>query len=176
MAEKKNSQLEAVKDFELKPNYGVNKPKNRVGRGLGSGNGKTCGKGENGQLSRKGSTRPYVGFEGGQMPINRRLPKRGFSNVPFKKNTAEVKIGELNVFNDGDELNIDVLKEKKIIKKTAKRVKIIVGGGELTKKLTINVYNASKGAIAELEKTGSTFNKVEQKAAPAKKSKKEEAK
>ncbi len=174
MAEKKTVEKD-TQDFDINPNNRVNKPKNRVGRGNGSGNGKTCGKGQKGQKSRKGRKRPYVGFEGGQMPLNRRLPKRGFSNSPFKINTAEITLGKLNVFNDGDEVNLDTLKEKKLVKRIAKRVKIIVGGGDLTKKLTINVYNASKGAIQEIEKSGSTFTKVEVKEEAKEKQKSEKA-
>jgi large subunit ribosomal protein L15 len=140
----------------LAPNKGANTRKRRVGRGHATGWGKTCGKGHKGQKSRKGSKRPYVGFEGGQMPLFRRLPKRGFNNLKFARVTEELLVSKLNHFNEGDEVTIDTLKEKKLVAGIAERVKIIAGG-ELSKKLNITIYNVTKGAKEALEKSGSTL-------------------
>jgi large subunit ribosomal protein L15 len=144
-----------IKDFQLHPNKNCNRKKNRVGRGPASGNGKTCGKGEKGQKSRKGRKRPYVGFEGGQMPLARRLPKRGFTNIHAIP-TGELKVELLNIFNDGELVNIETLKEKKLIRNIFQRVKIIAGG-EFSKKLNINVYNVTKGAKTIIDNSGSTL-------------------
>lgn len=175
MAEKKDKKKKEIK-FELKPNKNVNKPSRRVGRGKGSNWGKTCAKGQNGQKSRKGKKRPYVGFEGGQMPLNRRLPKRGFNNEKFAKVTVEIKTGDLNIFKDGAEVNIDILKEKKLIPNIAERVKIILGSEELKKKLKISVYNASKGAQDAVKKSGSELILDNVKADKKTESKKSKAK
>lgn len=145
----------ANKDFQLSPNKNCNTKKNRIGRGTGSGSGKTCGKGEKGQKSRKGRKRPYVGFEGGQMPLARRLPKRGFTNIHAIL-TAELKVGLLNNFNNGEIIDLKILKDNKLVKNVYQRVKIIAGG-DLSKKLDIKVYNATKGAKAVIDKSGSTL-------------------
>ena len=122
----------------------------RRGRGHGSGNGKTAGKGHKGQKARSGAPRP--GFEGGQMPLYRRLPKRGFKN----RNTLEIEainISALEVFEDGAEVTIEALLEKGIIKDTKDGVKVL-GNGTLTKKLTVKVNAFSESAKARIEELG----------------------
>lgn len=127
----------------------------RRGRGHGSGNGKTAGKGHKGQKARSGAPRP--GFEGGQMPLYRRIPKRGFTNRNSKEIVA-INVSELNLFEDGTEVTIQALLDAGVIKKVCDGVKIL-GNGELTKKLTVkvNAYSASAeekikslGGIAEV--------------------------
>ena len=138
---------------ELRVPAGAVKKKRVVGRGNGSTRGGTSGRGSNGQNARSGGgVRP--GFEGGQMPLYRRIARRGFSNYPFK---VEFKAVNLRVieesFSDGDTVNLDSLKEKGIVK--GKNVKIkILGDGELTKKLTIDVEKVSAGAKEKIEKAG----------------------
>lgn len=148
-----------VNIFELHPNNGSSKKLNRVGRGNGSGNGKTCGKGQKGQKCRKGRTRPYVGFEGGQMPLTRRLPKRGFCNQKFAKVTKSITIDTLNKFKDGEEVTLETLKAKKLVRNKVQRVKIIAGG-ELKSKVNVKVYAVSKGAEEDLKKAGATVTLI----------------
>jgi large subunit ribosomal protein L15 len=123
----------------------------RRGRGHGSGNGKTAGKGHKGQKARSG--RPRIGFEGGQMPLYRRLPKRGFTNINTKDIVA-VNIAALNIFEDGAEVTVDSLMDLGIVKNPRDGVKII-GNAELTKKLTVKVVT-SEGAKAKIEAAGGT--------------------
>ena len=124
------------------------KKRKRVGRGCGSGHGSTSCRGSNGQNSRSGGgVRP--GFEGGQMPLYRRIPKRGFTNV-FKKDYSIVNIGQLNVFEDGDVVDQKELIDKGIIKKVGYGVKILANG-ELNKKLTIKASKFSQKAISKIE-------------------------
>jgi len=124
------------------------KKRKRVGRGCGSGHGSTSCRGSNGQNSRSGGgVRP--GFEGGQMPLYRRVPKRGFTNV-FKKDYSIVNIGQLNVFEDGDVVDKKELIDKGIIKKVGYGVKILANG-ELNKKLTIKASKFSQKAISKIE-------------------------
>jgi len=124
------------------------KKRKRVGRGCGSGHGSTSCRGSNGQNSRSGGgVRP--GFEGGQMPLYRRVPKRGFTNV-FKKDYSIVNIGQLNVFEDGDVVDKKELIDKGIIKKVDYGVKILANG-ELNKKLTIKASKFSQKAISKIE-------------------------
>lgn len=134
------------------------RPRKRVGRGPGSGLGKTSGRGENGQKSRSGASIPAV-FEGGQTPLFRRLHKRGFSNAKFKKVYATVNVEELNVFNDGDVVTPEVLKEKGIVKKELSGIKIL-GNGNLEKKLTIKANKFTKVALDKIEKSGSKFEVI----------------
>ena len=122
----------------------------RRGRGHGSGNGKTAGKGHKGQKARSGA--PRVGFEGGQMPLYRRLPKRGFKNRNRVEMTA-VNLGRLEVFEDGAEVTVEALLEKGIIKSAQDPVKIL-GNGELTRKLTVKVNAFSESAKAKIEELG----------------------
>jgi large subunit ribosomal protein L15 len=123
----------------------------RRGRGHGSGNGKTAGKGHKGQKARSGgSIRP--GFEGGQMPLYRRIPKRGFNNINTKEIEA-INVSALEVFNDGDEVTVQALLEKGIIKNPKDGVKVL-GNGELTKKLNVKVNAFSASAKAKIEALG----------------------
>lgn len=142
----------------LKPPEGSRKSRKRLGRGPGSGLGKTSGKGHKGQRARSGGGAAR-GFEGGQMPIQRRLPKRGFRN-PFRKEFVEVNVARLDVFVDGSVVDRDALVNQGIVKASGKLVKIL-GDGDLSKKLTIRVQAASKSAVEKIEKAGGTFEKVE---------------
>lgn len=128
---------------ELKSPAGANKSKKRVGRGIGSGHGKTSCRGQKGQKARSGGgVRP--GFEGGQMPLQRRIPKRGFTNI-FKKEYALVNVGDLNIYDDGAEVTIDTLRQSGLVKKIGAGVKLL-GNGELEKTLTIKINKVSKQA------------------------------
>ena len=122
----------------------------RRGRGHGSGNGKTAGKGHKGQKARSGA--PRIGFEGGQMPLYRRLPKRGFTN-PNSKDIEAIGIGKLEVFDNDTEVTVDKLIEAGIIKKAKDGVKLL-NKGTLTKKLTVKVNAFSEGAKAKIEELG----------------------
>ncbi|PWT26104.1 MULTISPECIES: 50S ribosomal protein L15 [Butyrivibrio] len=124
----------------------------RRGRGHASGNGKTAGKGHKGQKARSGAPRP--GFEGGQMPLFRRLPKRGFKNIN-SKNFVAINVDRLEAFDNGAEVTVSALKEMGIIKKENDGVKIL-GGGELTKKLTVKVNAFSASAKEKIEALGGT--------------------
>ncbi len=136
---------------ELSPAPGSTKEAKRKGRGPGSGNGKTAGKGHKGQNARSGGgVRP--GFEGGQMPLYRRLPKRGFNNV-FAKQYVEVNVSELNKFEDGAVVTAEVLKETGVISKIKDGVAIL-GNGEITKKVTVQAAKFTKSAIAKIEAAG----------------------
>ncbi|SHF08967.1 LSU ribosomal protein L15P [Caldanaerobius fijiensis DSM 17918] len=137
---------------ELKPAEGSKKKPKRVGRGIGSGHGKTSTRGHKGQKARSGGgVRP--GFEGGQMPLHRRLPKRGFVNI-FAKEYAIVNVQTLNdKFNDGDVVTPDVLLERRIIKDIKDGVKIL-GDGELTKNLTVKANKFSEGAVKKIQEAG----------------------
>ncbi len=140
-----------MKLHELSPAPGSNRDVKRIGRGHGSGHGKTAGKGHKGQWARSGGgVRP--GFEGGQMPMMRRIPKRGFNNI-FAKKYQIVNISELEVFNDGITVDADLLKAQGIIKKELDGVKIL-GNGELTKNLTVKAAAFSAAAKEKIEKAG----------------------
>jgi large subunit ribosomal protein L15 len=128
----------------LKPARGSVRDRKRVGRGPGSGLGKTAGRGEKGQKSRSGYGRK-IGFEGGQMPLHRRVPKRGFTNARFRKEFAEVNIGRLDVFEAGTIVTPDVLLKRGIVKRVRDGVKIL-GKGELTKALTVHAHRFSARA------------------------------
>ena len=130
---------------------GSKKKRNRVGRGIGSGNGKTAGKGMKGQNSRSGGgVRP--GFEGGQMPLQRRLPKRGFNNI-FATEYATIKVSDLEKFEAGSTVDANALIEKGIIKKTLDGVKVL-GNGTLTKALNVKLTAYSASAKEKIEKAG----------------------
>jgi len=136
---------------DLKPAEGSRKERKRVGRGIGSGLGKTSGRGHKGQKARSGGNiRP--GFEGGQMPLTRRLPKRGFTNI-FKKEYAIVNLSLLDNFEDGTVVTPELLIERGIIKKVKDGVKIL-GSGDLSKKLTVKAHKFSKSAIDKIESIG----------------------
>ena len=136
---------------ELKPTEGSRFETKRVGRGLGSGTGKTSGKGHKGQKACSGGgVRP--GFEGGQMPLYRRLPKRGFTNI-FAKQYVTINVEVLERFEDGTEVTAEVLKKAGVISKVCDGVKIL-GRGELTKKLNVKVANYTASAKEKIEKVG----------------------
>ena len=137
----------------LRAPKGATKKATRVGRGDSGGRGSTCGRGHKGQNARSGGgVRP--GFEGGQMPLYRRIARKGFSNYPFKKEFIVLNIESLERnFSDGDTVSMESLKEKKLIKKTSPDVKIL-GKGELTKKLTVEVEKISQSAREKIEKAG----------------------
>ncbi len=129
------------------------KSRKRVGRGPGSGLGKTAGRGENGQKSRSGASIP-AWFQGGQTPLYRRVPKRGFNNAKFRTEYATINLSDLNkYFNDGDVVTPELLKEKGIIKKQLCGVKVL-GNGELEKKLTIRANRFSSSAVTKIESAG----------------------
>jgi len=132
-----------VKLEEIKSPPGANKSPKRVGRGIGSGHGKTSTRGHKGQKARSGgSIRP--GFEGGQMPLQRRIPKRGFTNI-FKKEWSIVNVKDLNIFDDGTVVTVALLKQAGLIRKTDLPVKLL-GDGEVEKQLTVQVQKASQQA------------------------------
>lgn len=140
-----------MKLHELSPSEGSKKNKFRVGRGHGSGNGKTAGKGHKGQNARSGGgVRP--GFEGGQMPMQRRLPKRGFNNI-FAKEIVSINVGTLNKFEDGASVDAAALIEAGILKKDCDGVKIL-SNGTLTKKLTVKATAFSAAAKEKIEAAG----------------------
>jgi large subunit ribosomal protein L15 len=148
----------------LAPNPGATKKRKRVGRGPGSGYGKTAGRGQKGQKARAGSHGAIVGFEGGQMPMQRRLPKRGFTNQ-FRVEAYPVNVGVLDRF-DG-EVGIDELRAAGLVPKKAKLVKIL-GNGEVTKGLTVRAHRFSKSAVAKLEAAGGKAEVVSPKVAKPK--------
>jgi large subunit ribosomal protein L15 len=140
-----------MKLHELKPNPGSVRNRKRLGRGTASGQGKTAGRGQDGQNSRSGGgTRP--GFEGGQMPLYRRIPKRGFTNI-FATNYSEINLDTLNRFEDGTEVTPEMLKELGIVKKQLDGVKVL-GRGELEKKLIVKAHKFSKSAVEKIEAAG----------------------
>ena len=140
-----------MKLHELHPAEGSTTAQKRLGRGTGSGLGKTSGKGHKGAKARSGGgKRP--GFEGGQMPLYRRVPKRGFNNV-FGTECAEVNVERLEIFNNGDTVTVDMLLDAGIIKKTLDGVKIL-GNGDLTKKLTVQAQKFTAGAKEKIEAVG----------------------
>jgi large subunit ribosomal protein L15 len=135
---------------ELKPGA-TKKPAYRKGRGPGSGNGKTAGRGHKGQKSRSGGG-VRLGFEGGQMPLYRRVPKRGFNNI-FAKTYTEVKLSDLEVFDNGTVVNAELLKDKGIIRKVNDGI-VILGAGDLSKNLTIQAARFTKSAQEKIEAAG----------------------
>ena len=140
-----------MKLHELKPAIGSTTAPKRLGRGVGSGLGKTSGKGHKGAKARSGGgKRP--GFEGGQMPLTRRLPKRGFTNI-YRKEYAAVNVSALECFENGATVNAEALVDAGLIKKTLDGVKIL-GGGELTKKLTVCVDKVTESAKEKIEAAG----------------------
>ena len=141
-----------MKLHELEAVYGSTKNRKRVGRGQGSGTGKTSGKGEKGQNARSGGgVRP--GFEGGQLPLFRRLAKRGFNNYNFRTVYSTVNVEDLNRFEDDTVVTIELLKEVGLIKKELDGVKVL-GGGELKKKLTVRANAFTRSAIEKINNNG----------------------
>jgi large subunit ribosomal protein L15 len=136
----------------VKPAKGSTHKKKRVGRGPGSGLGKTAGRGEKGQKSRSGYSRK-IGFEGGQMPLHRRLPKRGFTNI-FKKRWLEISLASLDQHFEADaEINPEVLHERGLIKKARYDV-VVLGNGEVSKPLRVSAHRFTKSAREKIEKAG----------------------
>ena len=141
-----------MKLHELSPAPGSVKERKRIGRGAASGQGKTAGKGHKGQKARSGSN-AHIGFEGGQMPLQSRIPKRGFVNI-FAKEIATVNVAAINdKFEDGATVPIEALVESGLVKKTLDGVKVL-GQGELTKKLTVQANAFSASAKAKIEAAG----------------------
>ena len=143
---------------ELMQNNGARTERRRVGRGPGSGLGKTSGKGEKGQKARSGVSIPAT-FEGGQLPLYRRLPKRGFSNAQFKIKYAIINVCDLNRFDDGAVVTPEILHDAGLLKNQLDGVKVL-GNGTLEKKLTIKANKFSKEAVNKIEKSGSTLEVI----------------
>jgi large subunit ribosomal protein L15 len=142
----------------LKPKKGARHAKKRVGRGPGSGHGKTSGRGEKGQKSRSGYSR-QMGFEGGQMPLHRRLPKRGFTNI-FKKTYAVVNLADLERFDNGATVDEAALRQAGIVKGRADGIKVL-GNGKLSKKLTVSATKFSETAKQSIEAAGGTVQEIQ---------------
>ena len=138
---------------ELKYSEGAKKDIKRVGRGSSSGTGKTSGRGENGQKKRSGG-KVRIGFEGGQLPLYRRLPKRGFSNAKFKTEYAVINVSDLNIFEDGTVVTPALLKDTGLVKKQYDGIKVL-GNGKLEKKLTIQANKFSHSALEKIKEAGS---------------------
>ncbi len=141
-----------MKIHELTPAADSNRPVKRIGRGHGSGNGKTAGKGHKGQNARSGGG-VRIGFEGGQMPLVRRIPKRGFNNI-FAIRYAVVNVGDLNKFVDGTVVTTELLLASGLIKKVENGGVKVLGNGELTAKLTVQAAKFSQSAVEKIEKAG----------------------
>lgn len=141
-----------MKLHELSYTKGSKHSKKRLGRGTATGQGNTAGRGDGGQNSRSGGG-VRLGFEGGQNPLYRRLPKRGFTNAPFKKEYAIVNVEQLNRFNDGDVVSPELLIESGLVKHARDGIKIL-GNGSLEKKLTVQAHKFSKSAIKLIEEKG----------------------
>ncbi len=147
--------------YEIKPNNGATKKRKRLGCGRGSGLGKTSGKGHKGQRSRSGKNRPYVGFEGGQMPLYRRVPKRGFNRTG--EYYAIVNLYQLAKLDDGSNVNSEELCKIGLIKKVDKefpKLKIL-GNGDIDKKINVEVNKISATAKEKIEKAGGTVKLIE---------------
>lgn len=135
---------------DLGPAPGSRRPRKRIGRGISAGQGKTCGRGHKGDKARGQSK---IGFEGGQTPLHRRVPrKRGFTNI-FRRELAEVNVGQLDVFDAGAEVTVELLLERRIIRKALHGLKVL-GDGKLTRSLTITADAFSKGAVAKIQAAG----------------------
>ncbi|HEU4610810.1 MAG TPA: 50S ribosomal protein L15 [Kofleriaceae bacterium] len=150
----------------LHPNRGATKTKKRLGRGRGSGTGKTSGKGVKGQKARPGHHGARFAFEGGQMPMPRRIPKRGFKN-PNRVEAFPINVALLDkVFDAGATVDVDALRAKGLVPKLAETIKIL-GEGELTKKLTIKAHRASETAKSKIEAAGGSLEIIETRVTPA---------
>ena len=149
--------MKIMKLHELKSSEGSRHVRNRLGRGSGSGNGKTSGRGQKGQKARSGG-KVRLGFEGGQTPLYRRIPKRGFTNIN-RKEYAIVNIDDLNVFEDGAEVTPEALVEAGLVKNTKKAIKVL-GAGELERKLTVKAAKFSATAKEAIEAAGGTIEVI----------------
>ena len=139
----------------LAPPEGARQYEKRLGRGIGSGLGKTCGRGQKGQKARQPGNINKLHFQGGQTPIQRRLPKRGF-NVPFPVKTVAVNVGDLEGFKSGDEVNEQALRDARLVQGRKVRIKLL-GEGEVTQKLTVSAHAFSASAKEKIEKAGGTI-------------------
>ena len=142
-----------MKLHELHPAFGSTKEAKRIGRGHGSGNGKTAGKGHKGQKARSGRGM-QIGFEGGQMPLQRRVPKRGFNNI-FAEEYAIINVAALEMFDDGAVVDVAALESKGIVKDASMPVKVL-GNGKLSKKVTVKGLDFSETAKQKIEAAGGT--------------------
>ena len=142
----------------LKPAKGSTRNRKRVGRGPGSGRGKTAGRGEKGQKSRSGFSRK-PGFEGGQMPLHRRIPKRGFTNI-FKKEYSVVNLSDLERFDNGATVDEATLRDAGVVKGRTKGIKVL-GAGKLSKKLTVHASAFSETARKQIEAAGGTCQEIQ---------------
>lgn len=143
-----------MSDFTLKAPQGANKKRRIVGRGSSSGRGTTAGRGNKGQQSRSGG-KVYVGFEGGQMPLYRRIARKGFSNYPFKKEYVCINVDQLEAkFADGETVDKTSLIAKGFISAKSSTLVKVLGNGDITKKLTVDVDKVSESAKAKIEKAG----------------------
>lgn len=145
-------------NHEITSVVGKGKSRKRVGRGVGSGVGKTCGRGHKGQKSRSGSAGMSLA-EGGQMPLYRRLPKRGFSNVKFERRYEIVNVSQLERFEEGTEVGVEQLSKAGLIDSMKNKVKIL-GDGELTKKLQVNAHKFSRTAEQKITASGGTVTLI----------------
>jgi len=158
--------MSTISLHNLHPNPGATRDKKRLGRGRGSGKGKTSGKGVKGQKARPGHHGARFAFEGGQMPMPRRIPKRGFKN-PFRIEAYPINVATLEkVFEAGTTVDLEALRARGLVPKTAEYVKIL-GEGELTKALTIKAYRASATALEKVAKAGGSIELVSTSAASA---------
>jgi large subunit ribosomal protein L15 len=147
-----------MKLHELKPPPGSHHPRKRVGRGPGSGHGKTASRGEKGQKSRSGFSR-MRGFEGGQMPLHRRLPKRGFTNI-FKKENVIVKVSDLERFDNGATVDEAAMRSAGLVRGRADSIKVL-SDGKLTKKLTVHANKFSDAARKQIESAGGSCQETQ---------------
>jgi len=146
-----------MSDFILSAPKGANRKKRIVGRGSSSGHGTTAGRGNKGQQARSGGGVPYVGFEGGQMPLFRRIARRGFSNYPFKKEYLVLNLCDIELkYAEGETVNVSSLAQKGIINKKAHPLLKILANGDVTKKLAVEVDKISATAKEKIEKAGGT--------------------
>jgi large subunit ribosomal protein L15 len=134
------------------------RPNKRKGKGRATGHGKTSTRGGKGQSARTGTGKPRIGFEGGQMPLNRRTPKRGFTNI-FREAYEPLNVEALDVFEAGTKVTVDLLKEKRLVRSSAKLVKIL-GNGELSKKLSVSAHKFSKTAEEKIKKAGGAIEVI----------------
>ncbi|MGH9457941.1 MAG: 50S ribosomal protein L15 [Thermoanaerobaculia bacterium] len=144
----------------LKPKKGARRPRKRIGRGPGSGHGKTAGRGEKGQKSRTGYSR-RLGFEGGQMPLQRRIPKRGFNNAIFRSEYAVLNLSDLEArFESGATIDREALRSAGLVKSPHKKIKVL-GDGDLSKKLTVHADKFSKSAREKIEAAGGSCQETQ---------------
>jgi len=134
------------------------RPNKRKGKGRATGHGKTSTRGGKGQSVRTGTGKPRIGFEGGQMPLNRRTPKRGFTNI-FREAYEPLNVEALDVFEAGTKVTVDLLKEKRLVRSSAKLVAIL-GSGEISKKLSVSAHKFSKTAEEKIKKAGGAIEVI----------------